>query len=123
VLIKDLGKYQLINNNFDEPISIGTPERLSFSFSIPFEIAKDKPSAENQPNFIEALYSFIQNDIISSVYDELGDGVGVWWYLEDYDISFTLSVDKDFYLMKYKINVFRVYKRTSSYAIPINIHK
>jgi hypothetical protein len=106
--IKDLANYQLVNDNNDNPILVGTPTRYTFTYTDATAYDIDGPSAEEQVNLINDSLSFVQNNIINDIFGEFGDGVGVWWYLEKYDINFVnITGTNDVYL-RYNIYLFKV---------------
>lgn len=110
--IKELGNYQLINDNLDAPVLIGTPERFTFTYTDSTPYNNDDLSANVQSSMLQSALSFVQFDVIDGLYNEYGSSTGVWWYLEKYDIDYAIKYDganPKGYVCIYKVYVFRVY--------------
>lgn len=110
--IKELGNYQLINDNLDNPILIGTPERFTFTYTDSTSYTNEELSANTQSSMLQSALSFVQFDVIDGLYNEYGSSTGVWWYLEKYDIDYAIKYDganPSGYVCIYKVYVFRVY--------------
>lgn len=110
--IKELGNYQLINDNLDAPVLIGTPERLTFTYTDSVPYSNIELTAGTQSSMIQSALSFVQFKVIDEFYNEYGTGAGVWWYLEKYDIDYAIKYEganPQGYVCIYKVYVFRVY--------------
>jgi hypothetical protein len=124
--IKDLGNYQMITDNTDSPILIGTPQPYTFSWSttLAYQTATEFPNAEDQVSMLDQALAFVQLDIIDGVYGEYDPGCGVWWYLKGYDIEFVPRISDGNSLGQYwiyKIHVFRVEDRNIPATSPSNV--
>jgi hypothetical protein len=109
--IKDLKNYQMITNNTDSPILVGTPQFFTFVWSSGDAFAPYEPNAGYQSGMLQSALSFVQFDVIDSLYNEYEPGSGAWWYLKGYDVEFvpksTSGSSTTAYWM-YKVHIFRV---------------
>ena len=110
--ITELGNYQLINNNLDAAVLIGTPERFTFTYTDSTSYTNEDLTAGTQSSMLQSALSFVQFEVIDGLYNEYGSGTGVWWYLEKYDIDYAIKYDgpnPTGFVCIYKVYVFRVY--------------
>lgn len=99
--IKDLGNYELANNNSDSPILVGTPK--FYNFSIQAKAAYD-PSG-TAPMVSAGLQLELKDDLFSLIADaadeagQYGDGCGAWWYITDIKSEYILKATTTNYFL------------------------
>lgn len=110
--IKDLKNYQMITDNTDAPVLVGTPTNYTFTWTDNTPYSSEELSANLQGSLLQSALSFVQFDVIDGLYNEYNTGCGAWWYLKSYDIDYAIKysgVNPAGYVCIYKIYVFRVY--------------
>lgn len=99
--IKELGNYELVNGNADNPILIGTP--TFYNFSIQSKSAVD-PSL-TRPMFDAAAQIEMNTDLKDLIYNiagslgKSGDGCGYWWYITDVKSEYIIKSGVSGYFM------------------------
>ncbi len=109
--IKDLKNYQMITDNTDSPVLVGTPINYTFTWTDSNAYENDDLTANLQGSLLQSALSFVQFDVIDGLYNEYNTGAGAWWYLKSYDIDYAIKYDganPTGYVCIYKIYVFRV---------------
>ena len=83
--IKELGNYELVNGNTDNPVLVGTPKFYNFSAQL-----KDAADPNGTaPMISPALQLTLKNSLLGLIADaadeagQFGDGCGAWWYITD----------------------------------------
>lgn len=101
--IKELGNYELVNNNTDNPVLIGTPTFYNFSVQ-----TRDPNSAiTNNPVFSVADQLELNGILKETIYaaaeamEQVDRGCGHWWYISDIKSEYipatqTVSVEDGF---------------------------
>lgn len=101
--IKELGNYELVNENTDNPVLIGTPTFYNFSMR-----TRDANSAiTNDPIFNVEDQLDVNDRLRDLIYEasdfagQSGDGCGYWWYITDIKSEYipatqTVSVEDGF---------------------------
>ena len=121
--IKELGNYQLVNNNTDIPILIGTPS--FYNFSIQSKGAVDPTST--RPMFEAADQIEMQGDLLQLIYnaalsiDEANPGCGVWWYITDIKSEYINKIGVTGYFMVLSATVIAVEDNNIPAVSPSNV--
>jgi hypothetical protein len=108
--IKDLGNYELVNGNTDNPVLIGTP--TFYNFSIQTKAAVD-PSA-TQPMFSVATQIEMKEDLFNLIYDaaqsvgQADPRCGAWWYITDIKSEYIIKSGVSGYFMVLSATVIAV---------------
>jgi hypothetical protein len=101
--IKELGNYELVNNNTSNPVLIGTPTFYNFSVQ-----TRDANSAiTNDPVFDIADQIEVNGKLKDIIYaaadslDQVDSKCGYWWYISDIKSEYiaktgTVSVEDGF---------------------------
>ena len=101
--IKELGNYELVNNNTDNPVLIGTPTFYNFSVQ-----TRDPSSAiTNNPVFSVADQLELNGILKDTIYaaaesmEQVDSRCGYWWYISDIKSEYipatqTVSVEDGF---------------------------
>lgn len=124
--IKDLGNYQMITNNTDSPILVGTPTFYTFVWSSGenYDPSLDFPNSGTQSSMLQSALSFVQFDVINDIYNEYDPGAGAWWYLKGFDVEFvpkSSSGSSTAAYWMYKVHVFRVADMNFPATSPSNV--
>lgn len=108
--IKDLGNYELVNNNKSNPILIGAP--IFYNFSIQTKTAVD-PSI-TRPMFSIATQLEMKDDLFNLIYDiadsvgQTGNDCGFWWYITDIKSEYIIKSGVAGYFMVLSATVIAV---------------
>lgn len=101
--IKELGNYELVNENTDNPVLIGTPRFYNFSVQ-----TKGANSAiTNYPVFNVEEQLDVNDSLRNLIYaasdfaGQSGNGCGYWWYITDVKSEYiterpTVSIEEGF---------------------------
>jgi hypothetical protein len=122
--IKDLGNYQMITNNTDSPILVGTPQFFTFTWTDSAPYSNEELTANLQASLLQSALGFVQFDVIDGLYNEYEPGAGAWWYLKSYDIDYAIKysgANPIGYVCIYKIHVFRVADENIPATSPSNV--
>ena len=83
--IKELGNYELVNDNNDNPVLIGTPTFYNFSV----QTRGSNSAITNYPVFNAEEQLDVNDSLRNLIYaasvfaGQSGNGCGYWWYITD----------------------------------------
>jgi hypothetical protein len=121
--IKELGNYELVNENSDSPILIGTP--TFYNFSIQTKSAFD-PSL-TIPMFTPGIQLEMKGDLLLLIADaadeagQFGDGCGAWWYITDIKSEYINKIGVAGYFMVLSATVISVYDNNIPAHSPLDV--
>ena len=108
--IKDLGNYELVNGNTDNPVLIGTP--TFYNFSIQTKGAVNPTSI--RPMFDAANQVEMKSDLFNLIYDaaqsvgQADPKCGAWWYITDIKSEYINKIGVAEYFMVLSATVIAV---------------
>ena len=109
--IKELGNYELVNANTDNPILIGTPIIRNFSVqsktSVDPSLTTPMFGPEEQVEVIDDLKTLIEDTALAL--SQHGDGCGAWWYITDIKSEYINKIGVATYFLVVSATVISVY--------------
>ena len=118
--IKELGNYELVNANNDDPILVGGPDYYTFLYvdKQANDFSANQLSITHQGDNMGDAKNYVR-DIIDSYYGEVGNGCGRWWYIKDIELTL---ISKDgapsYFYPAYSIKVLRFHDRNFPSTTP-----